>query len=199
MGSLISLIMQILAGITSAFMILVFIRILLTWFSGISFGKFYVFLCAVCDPYLNWFRRFRIFKNSPIDFSALLGLAVLSFAHTIFVSWGNYGKISLAFVLVMILQAVWSIFSWVMGFFIVVLVLRGIAFIGNFNIYSPFWQFVDYIAQPIMYRISRIFFPSRITGYLFRLIFSILILIVIGILVWCIVQFGSLLLGQLPF
>jgi YggT family protein len=198
MGGIIQFIMQILAALTSAFMILVFIRILLTWFGGINFGKFYVFLCAVCDPYLNWFRRFRIFRNSPLDFSPLIGLAVLSFAHTIFLSWGSIGTITLSFVLIMILQAVRSIITWVLGFFIVVLVLRGIAFIGNFNTYSPFWQFVDYIAQPVMYRINRVFFPSRITGYLFRLVFSIFILLVICALVWLAAGFASLLLMQLP-
>jgi YggT family protein len=189
--------MQILAALTSAFMILVFIRILLTWFGGINFGKFYVFLCAVCDPYLNWFRRFRIFKNSPIDFSALIGLAVLSLAHTVFVSWGRYGAISVSFVLIMILQAVKSIIFWVLGFFIVVLILRGIAFIGNFNTYSPFWQFVDYIAQPLMFRLNHIFFPSKLNTYLFRLIFSIFILLALCFLVWGIVQLGSGLLLQL--
>ena len=198
MGSLIPSIMQVLAGITSAYMILVFIRILLTWFSGMNFGKLYVFLCAVCDPYLNWFRRFRIFRNGPIDFSPLLALAVLAFLNNIFFSWGQMGRVSLAFVLSMILSAVWSISSWVLGFFIVILILRMIAFLGNFNIYSPFWRFVDYIAQPVMYRISRIFFPTRITAYLFRIIFSIAVLVILAILVWSIVQFGSLLLVQLP-
>jgi len=198
MGSMISHIMRFLAGITSAYMILVFIRLLLTWFSGMNFGKLYVFLCAVCDPYLNWFRRFRIFKSSPIDFSAIIALAVLSFVHNIFLAWGTMGRISLAFVLIMVLRAIWSIFSWVIGFLIVVLILRMIAFLGNFNIYSPFWRFVDYIAQPVMYRISRIFFPTRITSYLFRIIFSIAVLVILAILVWCAVQFGSLLLGLLP-
>jgi len=198
MGSVIPQVMRLLAGLTSAYMILVFIRLILTWFSGMNFGKFYTFLCAVCDPYLNWFRRFRIFKNSPIDFSPILALAVLSFVHSIFLAWGDLGRISLAFVLIMILRAIWSIVSWVIGFFVVILILRMIAFLGNANIYSPFWRFVDYIAQPVMYRISRIFFPTRITGYLFRIIFSIAVLVVLAILVWLAVQFGSLLIGMLP-
>ena len=36
-------IMSILAGITSVYMILIFIRILLTWFPGADFGKPYAF------------------------------------------------------------------------------------------------------------------------------------------------------------
>ena len=204
MGSMISLIMNVLAGITSVYMVLIFIRILLTWFSGANFAQFgrsnslYVFLCNICDPYLNWFRRFRIFRIGAIDFSSLIALAFLSFVHNIFLSWGQMGRISIVLVLIMFLRAIWSILSWVLGFFVVILVLRMIAFLGNFNIYSPFWRFIDFISQPILYRISRIFFPTRITDYLFRIIFSIAALIILGVLVWSIVQFASMLLLRLP-
>jgi hypothetical protein len=74
-----------------------------------------------------------------------------------------------------------------------------IAFLGNFNIYSPLWRFVDFIAQPVMYRISRIFFPNRIVAYLFRIIFSIVILGLVMALSRVIKTYGSFLLGQLPF
>jgi len=192
-------IMRILAGIISVYMVLIFIRILLTWFSGVDFGKPYVFLCGICDPYLNWFRRFRISRSGPIDFSPLIALAVLSLVHRILLSWGMMGRISIAVILVMLLNALWTVLSWVLGFFIVILFLRMIAFLGNSNIYSPFWRFVDFIAQPVMYRINRIFFPARITGYLFRIIFSIAVLLILGALIWGAVEFGSQLLMRLPF
>jgi YggT family protein len=197
-------IVSVLSGIISVYMILIFIRILLTWFSGADFAQYgrsnslYVFLCSICDPYLNWFRRFRIFKTSFVDFSSLVALAFLSFVHNIFLFWGRTGRISIALVLNLFFQAVLSILFWVLGFFVVILLLRMIAFLGNFNIYSPFWHFIDFISQPILYRISRIFFPARITGYLFRIIFSIAALIILGILAWGIVQFASMLLLRLP-
>ena len=191
--------MSVLAGITSVYMILIFIRILLTWFPGADFGKPYIFLCSICDPYLAWFRRFRIFKNSPIDFSPLIALAFLSLLHNLFLSWGQLGRFSIAIIFVMLLNALWSVVSWVLGFFIVILILRMIAFLGNSNIYSPLWRFVDYIAQPVMYRISRIFFPNRIVSYLFRIIFSIAVLAIVIVLFYYIKIFGTMLLVQLPF
>ena len=191
--------MSVLAGIISVYMILIFIRILLTWFPGADFGKPYIFLCGICDPYLAWFRHFRIFKNSPIDFSPLIALAFLSLLHNVFLSWGQLGRFSIAIILVMLLNALWSVVSWVLGFFIVILILRMIAFLGNSNIYSPLWRFVDYIAQPVMYRISRIFFPNRIVSYLFRIIFSIAVLAIIVVIFYYIKIFGTMLLVQLPF
>jgi YggT family protein len=173
------MILNVLSGMVSVYMLLIFIRILLTWFPGADFGRPYMFLCALCDPYLNWFRRFRLFKNSPLDFSPLIALAVLSLLQAALGIWKTLGGISIRAILGLVAGALWSILSWVLGFFIVVLVLRLACYLFNGNIYSPFWRLVDYIAQPVMYRIGRIFFPARITGYLFRLVFSIAVLLIL--------------------
>ena len=191
-------IMSVLAGIINIYMILIIIRIILTWFPGMQFGKLFSVLSTICDPYLSWFRRFKFPKNSPIDFTPIIGIALLSLVHRILLSWGQLGRISLAAVLAMILAAVWSIISWVLGFFIVILILRMIAFLLNSNIYSPFWRFVDYIAQPVMYRISSVFFPNRIVGYLFRIIFCIAVLVILGIVMWLVLQFSTSLLSLIP-
>ena len=189
---------SVLAGITSVYMILLFIRILLSWFPGADFGRPYAFLCSICDPYLAWFRRFRIFRNSPVDFSPVIALAFLSLVQNVFVSWGRMGRFSIAIILAMLLNALWTVISWVLGFFIVILILRIIAFVGNSNIYSPFWRFVDLVAQPVMYRISRIFFPNRIASYLFRIIFSIAVLAFIIFIFYFLRKYGTKLLVQLP-
>jgi YggT family protein len=188
---------SILAGMISIYMFLIFIRILLTWFSGAEFGRPMYFLSCICDPYLNWWRRFRIVKNSPIDFSPILALAFLSLARSV-LTVGAFGRISLALVLVFIVNSLWTVLSWILFFFIAVLVLRLIAFLGNFNIYSPFWRLVDMVAQPVMYRICRILFPSRIISYLARIIVSIVVMLIITAGIWTAVRFGTMLLRALP-
>jgi hypothetical protein len=50
-----------------------------------------------------------------------------------------------------------------------------------------------------MYRISRIFFPRRIVSYLFRLVFSIAVLVLLAAVFYFIRYFGTMLLAQLPF
>ena len=187
---------SILAGIVSIYMLLIFIRILLSWFSGVEFGALTYFLSCICDPYLNWWRRFRIFKNSPLDFSPLLALAFLSLARSI-LTFGALGRITPGLILVFIINGLWTVLSWALFFFIVVLVLRLIAFLGNFNIYSPFWRLVDLVAQPVMYRICRILFPSRIVSYLARIIVSIVVLLIVTAGIWTAVRFGTMLLRAL--
>jgi YggT family protein len=178
-------------------MFLIFIRILLSWFSGAGFGAPMYFLQCICDPYLNWWRRFRIFKNSPIDFSPLLGLGFLSLARSI-LTFSAFGRLTLGLALGFIVNALWVVVSWILFFFIAVLVLRLIAFLGNFNIYSPFWRLVDFVAQPVMYRICRILFPGRIISYLARIIVSIVVLLIIAAGLWTAVRFGMVLLRALP-
>ncbi|MDR0402563.1 MAG: YggT family protein [Treponema sp.] len=188
---------SILAGMISIYMFLIFIRIILTWFSGAEFGTPMYFLSCICDPYLNWWRRFRIFKNGPIDFSPLLALAFLSLARGV-LTIGALGRITLGLVLVLVVSSLWTVLSWILFFFIAVLVLRLIAFLGNFNIYSPFWRLVDLVAQPVMYRICRIFFPSRIVSYLTRIIVSIVVLLIVSAAAWGIFRFGVMLFRALP-
>jgi YggT family protein len=188
---------SILAGMISIYMLLIFIRILLSWFSGVGFGTPMYVLCCICDPYLNWWRRFRIFKNSPVDFSPILALGFLSLARSILV-FGALGKMSLGLVLAFVINALWVVVSWILFFFIAVLVLRLIAYIGNFNIYSPFWRLVDIVAQPLMYRICRILFPSRIISYLARLIVSIAVLLLVAAGLWIAVRFAAALFRAMP-
>jgi YggT family protein len=189
---------SILSGIISVYMLLICVRIILTWFPGAEFGGLMIFLRSICDPYLDWFRRFRLFKNSPLHFSPLLALAVLSLTQGILEAWGTWGRLSLGVILAMLLGAVWSVVSWVLGFFIIILLLRLAAFLGNFNIYSPFWRFIDSVSQPVMYRICRVLFPARIISYLSRIVVSIAVLLLITIALWAVVSFGSILLRALP-
>jgi YggT family protein len=198
MGGMMANLISVLAGIVSVYMFLICIRILLSWFPGAEFGRPFIFLRSICDPYLDWFRRFRFSKSGVIDFSPIIALAVLSLFHRFLLTWSISGRMSLGIILAMLLSAAWSIASWILGFFIIILILRLIAYMGNFNIYSPFWRFIDFIAQPVMYRIGRIFFPSRIVNYLFRIIISILALLTLAIGLWILVGLGTTLLRALP-
>jgi YggT family protein len=185
---------SVISGILGVYMFLLCVRIILTWFPGLEHSGPMYFLRTVCDPYLNWFRRFRIFRAGPLDFSPIIAIAVLSLVRGIFTDIGFFGNFSPGRLLAMVIGAFWSVLSWILGFFIIILILRLIAYVGNCNIYSPFWRFVDFIAQPVMYRICRIFFPARILNYLTRIIFSLVILVIIFAGLWAAVSFGISLL-----
>ena len=43
----------------NAYLFLCFIRILLSWVPSAAYSSFGKVLSSICDPYLNWFRRFK--------------------------------------------------------------------------------------------------------------------------------------------
>jgi YggT family protein len=190
--------MQVLGGITGIYMLFIFIRILLTWFSGAQYGRAYDILCAITDPYLTWFRRFPFLQTRIFDLSPIAALAVLSLVNNIFTTLGNYGRITLGFILVLVLSALWSAASFILGFFILILVLRLFAYLTNRNIYGVFWRIIDTISQPVLYRINRIIFRNRLVHYLTGLLVSLGVLVILRIGLGIVLNRVAALLISLP-
>jgi YggT family protein len=170
--------MNVLGGLTSLYMLLIFARIMLTWFSGVRYGRPVELLCRITDPYLDWFRRFPL-RVGMLDLSPVLALAVLSVANNVFGTVGQYGHITLGIILAMLVSAVWSAASFLISFFIIILVLRLIAYFTNRDVYRSFWGIIDTLARPVLYRINRIVFRSHLVNYLYALIVAIAVLLVL--------------------
>jgi YggT family protein len=193
-----STVMRILGGLTSLYLILIFIRLMLTWFSGAAYGRPVEVLCRITDPYLDWFRRFSSLRIGPLDLSPLAAMAVLSVLNSVFLTLGRYGVITLGLILALILQALWSAASFILSFFIIVLALRLIAYLTNRNVYASFWGIVDTLSRPVLYRINRIIFGNRLVRYLTGIAASIAVLLALRIGLAFLVSLGSGLLSRLP-
>ncbi|MDR2374988.1 MAG: YggT family protein [Treponema sp.] len=174
-------ILRLLGTLMGLYMLLIFVRVMLSWFGGARLGRPAEILTQITDPYLNWWRRFPIFRTGYIDLSPVAALAALSLAQTICSTMAYYGRLSLGILLAIVLQAVWSVVSFALGFFIIVLLLRLIAYLTNRNIYSTFWRIIDSISQPVLYRITRIFFRRRLINYLAGVILSTGVLVILGV------------------
>jgi YggT family protein len=188
---------NLLAGITGLYILLVFIRVILSWFGDAQFGRPAEILGLITDPYLNWWRRFPL-RAGPLDLSPILGITVLSLAQTIFSTIAAYHTIRLGMILAIILSSLWSVVSFFLIFFILVLGLRLFAYLTNQNIYRAFWRIVERIAQPLLYRVSRIIFGNRLVNYRTGMIVSIAVLLAFLIAGMIAVRLGTNLLIQLP-
>ena len=179
--------MGFLSFLVYAYMIVIFIRIILTWFRGMGTGGLQDVLGKVTDPYLNWFRRFPALKVSSFDLSPIVALGVLSLVSRIFRTLAFYGIITIGIILAMILQAAWGAVSFFLGFLIIVLVLRLIGHLSAQSSENTFWHIIETISQPVLYRINRILFKDRIQNFIAEIIVSIVCLglcyIVLGICV----------------
>jgi len=175
-------IMNLLAGACGLYSLLILIRIMITWFSRADYGRPVALLSQITDPYLNWWRRIPGLRLGLLDLSPIVAMAFLSIAQTIFSTLAHYGKISPQFIIAIILSALWSTISFLLGFCIIILILRFIAYMTNRDTLNGFWNIIDTISRPILYRINSIIFGKRLVNYMTSLLVStgVLILLWIG-------------------
>lgn len=144
----------------------IIIRVLLSWLPQQNPYQqdrpVYSFLCKITDPYMNFFRS-RKFTMGRVDYSPLLALMVLNIAKSALQIVGVYGKISLALIVALIIQNIWSyLFSYVL--FIIVAVLGVRWFLGR-NPYKGNNQQIIYtldsfIQKPVNF-VFRLFYKNR--------------------------------------
>ena len=190
--------MGVLSSIVSIYMMIIFFRIMLTWFTGIGHGGFQDILARITDPYLNWFRRFPIFRIGLLDLSPVVALGVLSLVNRIFSTLAHYKTISIGIILALVLQVFWGAVSFFLGFLIIVLALRLIAHLARVNMYNPFWRVVDTISRPVLFKISRVFLKDRIVSFTSSCLLSVVSLVIIYIVMRFLVVFAAGMLVRLP-
>lgn len=193
------LLMRILASITTIYMILLFIRIMLTWFNGpVSLSRSIELLSRITDPYLQWFHRFPQLRTEVMDFSPVAALAVLALVNNIFLTIAVYGRITLGIILSMILSSLWSAVAFVLSFFIVILALRFVAYVLGSNNVHPLWRAIDTLSKPVLYRVNRLIFRDRLVTYTTGILTTVLFLLALRIVGSIIVNFLSHFLIRLP-
>jgi YggT family protein len=192
------IIFQILTVLLGIYSFLIIIRIILTWFSSGQFGGPADFLARITDPYLDWWRRRLNLRAGYLDLSPIVAMAALSVAQTICSAIARTGRITIGLLLAVCLSALWSAVSFILGFCLIVLVLRLIGYLINANMFGTFWRVIDSISNPIQYRLSRIIFSNRIVRFTTSIIISILVLTALWIVGGIVIQIVSDILFRLP-
>lgn len=190
-------IFSILAMIIRIYSIIIFVRIIFSWFNvaGNSYGdsqsQVINYLYKITDPYLNWFRRFSFLRISVFDFSAMLGIVFLYFIGNICYEIGTEGQISIIFLVELIIRTVWSFFSSILFILIILLIIR-VIFI-QLNKYSQLFYTLDGYIEPYVRRFSNNF-TKKFTPYKTNLIIVIIAMILIMVAGGFLVNFLSLLI-----
>lgn len=173
----------------NAYLFLCFIKILLSWVPSAAYSSFGRVLSSICDPYLNWFRRFRFTRIGMVDFSPIISLGILSIAAQLITSILATGTISLWGVFVSIIQLVWSFIGFVLNLLIIFLIIRlGYDLFGSSNS-SPFWYNLDRFLSPVIAKTTG-FFQRKPLQYRTRLVLTIILILLLRIVLG--LFFGSL-------
>lgn len=176
--------------IINVYLFLCFIKILLSWIPSAAYSSFGRMLSSICDPYLNWFRRFRFTRIGIVDFSPMLSLGILSIAAQLITSLLSTGTISFWALCVSIIRLVWSFISFMLNLLIIFLIVRLVYDIFGSSNTSPFWYNLDRFLSPVIAKVTG-FFPRKPLQYRTRLILTIIIILLIRIALG--LFFGSLL------
>jgi YggT family protein len=146
-----------LGTLVSLYCLACFVRLILTWFPGAAYSAFGRFLSRICDPYLNFFRRFRFLRTSQLDFSPVLALAVLGGAGTILAQIAASQRVSVGYILASIIQVLWSVAASLIFFLLIFIAIRLISLIAAPNSRSEFFLGLDRILYPVMRPFSGVF------------------------------------------
>lgn len=148
-------VMRFVSALISIYMLILLVRIIMTWFQTASYGRTSVYLQRLTDPYLNFFRRFRFMQIGYVDFSPVLALVSLSILADIANSIAFAGRITLGFVLARLLASLWSAASFFFTLFLIIALVRLVAMMLNVNSSGRLWITLDRILQPMAHGLVR--------------------------------------------
>ncbi|MEN6500148.1 MAG: YggT family protein [Rectinema sp.] len=190
---------RIVSVVVSIYMLLCIVRIFFSWVPSLMTTRWGRLIADLTDPYLELFRPIALFRTPNVDFSPIVALAVLSVVNSLFVTLSYAVRITLGFILSLLLDAAWSAVSFLLGFFLVVVFIRIIGVIARLATLHPFWQILDGIINPVLFRVNTLIYRGRAVQYLQGLITGFVVVLVVRGLGGWIVRLLTSLLMSLPF
>lgn len=195
----VSILARILGAAVSIYTLLCLLRVFLTWMPGLELGKPAEILRRLVDPYLGFFSRFAFLRAGRFDFSPIAALAFLAVANNMLATLAFAGKVSIGYILGILLRAFWSAFAFILFFLAGAALVRAIAYVARWNSLHPLWRVIDAMLNPVLYRINRFFYRGRIVNYLQGLATGFIVLVLAGTAGGALVNLLVGLLANLPF
>ena len=167
---------RLLGAATSIYMLLCVVRVFLSWFPTSAIGRPAEIVERATDPYLHLWRRIPFLRAGGVDFSPIAALAALSGLSRIF-SVASYGALTVGIALSMVIEVVWAPVSFLLGFFVALLVARIVAYAARWNSLHPVWRAIDAMINPVLFRIKRFVYKDRIVNYMQGLVTGVLVIL----------------------
>ena len=149
--------LEVLAFVFSLYTMLIVVDIILKWiFSGPK-GRGTRMISQLTDPFLNFFRKFRISRIGYIDLSPLLAVLTLSIINQILGRIRELGSITLWAVIAIIISSVWNVIMTLLLAVLVVAAVRYIFLMFTTNKMNSFINSCDVFFIPLSSRIASLF------------------------------------------
>lgn len=159
------LVLRILNGVLIVYLMILSIRIILTWFKGSFQGKAGELLKQATDPYLEIFSRITFLKQGMFDFTPLAGILVLVVALDLVNVLLVYERITIGLLFASIISALWGGLSFILLLFLVLGVVQIVSVLFSRNSESPLLRMIKLMFQPIIDLVARFLRPRRELSY----------------------------------
>ncbi|HEB10342.1 MAG TPA: YggT family protein [Spirochaetales bacterium] len=159
------LVLRVLNGFLIVYLMILSIRIILTWFKGSFQGKAGELLKQATDPYLEIFSRITFLKQGMFDFTPLAGILVLVVALDLVNVLLVYERITIGLLLASIISALWGGLSFILLLFLVLGVVQIVSTLFSRNSESPLLRMIKLMFQPIIDLVARLLRPRRELSY----------------------------------
>ena len=174
---MLNIVMNMVSALLSVYMILVIIRIFLTWFRSRGQSKAVQILISLVDPYLAVFRKISWLQVGSMDFSPMVGVILLGLFVQITSNIAQTGSFTALMLLTYLLYSLWSLCSFILDMLIIMMLVRFISTFISKKSYQ-IWYTIDNILNRVMAKILGIF-TSKTVSFRKALIICAVLLIIL--------------------
>ena len=165
------------------YILLLSLRIILSWFQSSVYGRPWELLIRVTDPYLSLFSRLRFLRQGMFDFTPLAAILTLVVILRVIDSIGRFGRISLGIFLGVVTSAVWSAAGFLLVLFLILAILRAVLLSISSTRASRITGALGFMVEPAVSLVRRTFpvrQPLSDRQYLYLTIATLFVLRLLG-------------------
>ena len=174
---------RLLSAVIVVYIVILSLRILLSWFQGSFGGKPRDVLIRITDPYLALFSRLRFLRQGMFDFTPIAAILVLVVVLDLINKIQRFGRITLGIFLGSLTGAVWSGFAFLLVLFLILALARVILMIVRPRRETHLNTTLSMMVEPVVAIVRRIL-PARRSiselNYLFLTIGMLFVLRLLG-------------------
>ncbi len=146
---------RLLQAVALVYLVLVALRIIVTWFRGAEHSAPTELLARVTDPYLRWFRRLRFLQIGVLDFSPAAAVLTLIVAGNLLQRLAASQRVTVGIILAQVLLVTWSAASVLVVVFMVMSVARAFIAAMRWEHGGGLLNMLDHTLQPMVTFVSR--------------------------------------------
>lgn len=180
---MVQLILQIVQSFLGVYNIIILVYILSSWLPSLRVTPVMRILAGLVEPYFALFRSFPFAQLGFVSLAPLYGLLFLNLFQVMLLRMQQYGHVTIGFMLAFLVGGIWSIVSWLLGFFAIVAGIRLLVALFMPRAAGMFTQILDMLLTMSVAFVAGIFSRNRIMDYrwvLFLVVLLNVVLILIG-------------------